>query len=217
LEKVLEPMLQTLNVSRDELQQKFGHDLSQMIQLEINFYGSEIFVSFNNRSRLSYLGFSKFCYTISLDTVSFSNELEHLDISINMSTPSSLINHVITGTLNFFLDFRAYLTESDDIENIDHAGTSDSLIIKTHFSKQNNHTLGISGHYISISQTNGGKQCTTDFSKDVCQAKCRIQQIEKLCNCSPTTWPMLMKTPDSNNCNLAQYKHCLRFNVTGTY
>jgi hypothetical protein len=228
MENVLEPMMQNLNVSREELQQKFGHDLSQMIQLEMNFYGSETYIPLNNKSRLSYLGSSKlpdfgsskFCFTIPLDTVSFSNELDHIEISLNMSAHSSLRNVVIGSNLNFVLDFTAHLTESDLLENIVSKGiaygSTDASLIESQISDMTNLTLGISGHYISISQTKGGSQCTTDFSKEVCQAKCRIKQIEKLCNCSPTTWPMLLENAGINNCNLTQYKHCLRLNTTGT-
>ena len=223
MEQVLEPMMNKLRVSREELQQKLGHDWSQMIQMRVIFFGATSTIPLDNNTRLSYLGFRQFCYTLPLDTVLFSNELDHIEIFINGPTSLEVPYFDMSLISNYGLDFSAHLIEFDlnkiDSSNLDNvngwwSSSGDGTFISMGRYAQFNRKMGISGHYIQVPQRNGINRCTTDLTQEVCQAKCRIQQIEKLCNCSPTTWSMLLN-PGSNNCTLAQYKNCLQLNLTG--
>jgi hypothetical protein len=212
MENVLEPMLNELNVSRVEVQQKLGDHWSQMIRMTVNFFGATSTVRLDNNIRLSYLGLMQLCYTLPLDTVPFSNELDHIQIFINSSIGAFAVDlspHLIESDVGYLWDSYQSQFDSDLYKT-----TNNGIYISMVMSKQLNHTMGVYGQYIQLPRTNGIDRCTADLTEEICQAKCRIQQIEKLCNCSPTTWPMLMKQ-GSNNCTLAQYKTCLKLNLTG--
>src|SRR4051812_21456647 len=84
MENILELKLKELNVTHDELRQKFGHEISHMIQLKLNFVGSTSY-SLLNETRLSYIGDYGLCYLLPFDKAVYLHELDYTEVFANMS------------------------------------------------------------------------------------------------------------------------------------
>jgi hypothetical protein len=56
-------------------------------------------------------------------------------------------------------------------------------------------------------------QCSNEETQETCRARCRIKFIEKICNCSPTTWPTLLSRT-SKECSWNDYLICLNYSGT---
>jgi hypothetical protein len=211
MEKIIELKLIEFNVTRNELRQKLGIELRKLLQFEVNFFGLTNF-SLSNNTIMSFLDNYNLCYQVPV--IVFSSTSDYAEFSINTSSRPDFSGFFgdlsdFESLSTFKLDFNAHLTQVSPDVDTDALG----LLFTSGNGVCNTLSVGILGQYSMISKINENKKCVNERTKEVCQAKCRIQLIEKLCNCSPSTWPSLLP-PNAKECTLSQYKLCLDYNVT---
>ncbi len=185
------------NITTDSMRKKLGTEFQKILQLRVDFSGSTNF-DFTSQLRLYHVSRDKMVYNFPTNIASFSDLIDRIEISANLSRFPMLSKRssiwLVFGASDFNTDLRGELDYAELQYGADIGSQADISFRPGSVHK-------------SMLNNTGTEFCAAVENTQVCVAKCRINLIQKYCNCSPTRWPTLL-SPGENDCSLAKYREC---------
>ncbi len=145
-----------------------------------------------------------FCYQVSFDKYPFYEGLKQLIKITTANISKTLPNSEIASYDRIFeVDFTdGNRTGLEWTLNVDEG-------VFTHVYLPIENTIRVDAVYHSLPiLVNGRARCSETISQEGCIAKCRVNLIQKLCNCSATSWYYLIPN-NQRECLATDYFFCL--------
>jgi hypothetical protein len=206
---LLEENMHTFNLTSNELRQKFGGEVNRYFSLQANqtttmtnLTEMEQEIPIEYTTSVSSWGI---CYQLSFDKYPFyygqRQEIRITTANISKTLPNS---EIINDFRTFEVDFTdGNKTGLEWTINIDEG-------VSTQVSNAIFNEIRVDAVYRSLPiVANGRARCSETISQEGCIAKCRVHLIQKLCNCSATSWYYLVPT-NLRECRASDYFSCLK-------
>ncbi len=177
---ILETIMLRLNISIDELRQRFGVQVAALYSLQIGRYDLKVLDKIINVSRTTLIDGSQICYGIQFNLYPLKASSFFGIIFSEHSLPSP---HKYGENRNYSIYFGKRFLTYDRI--------SESRI-NSLFRRIEYYTVELTKYRTPRGLT-GGKECCNELSLEECHTICRIKHIQNHCKCLPTLWPELIK------------------------
>ena len=198
---ILSHCIQSLNVTANELKQKCGNEFKKVIIIELEYINKTTNGSSYNTSLLdsvretTSISGNSICYKLHFNEHMFRSKKDEVFMYINRDLlPENLEkNSSLTIDLN-----------GRDI-NLNEYFAADGSIISAQFGEMTVAKIRIAAYYDALSyDSNGALKCSRNVTLEDCQDHCRIQTIERYCNCTPVSWSKLTASTEEY-CTLDDY------------
>jgi hypothetical protein len=212
---LLEEKMQKFNLTSNELRQKFGGEVNkfyfslQAIQTNIRANSSmmEQEIPINFTTSVSYYGI---CYQVSFDRHPFYDGQNQM---IKITTADIWKTLPNSQSINQNRTFAVDFTDGNKtgLELTLHIDEGVSTVAE--FPTLNSIRVDSVYRSLPIVVNGGSARCSDTISQEGCIAKCRVHLIQKLCNCSATSWYYLIPT-NLRECRASDYFSCLEYGST---
>uniref|UniRef100_A0A914VDY7 Uncharacterized protein n=1 Tax=Plectus sambesii TaxID=2011161 RepID=A0A914VDY7_9BILA len=221
-----------LNVSVDELRQKFGYEVqcffasgSFFIQHSVfrkGSYGSEeTDDGIISLGRTTFVDYNQVCLQL-IDPYEFRVKQDVLRISFE-ARPLQQGGEIypfymeVAEAANNVDDSRTYTIDlaGRDTVVFDQADKTDN-VIKGRLGENRMASVSISAVYRALSVVRNERRCHDEKSADDCKSECRFNTISHFYNCTPTSWPALAPS-DGGRCSIAKFIKYRDYNETELY
>ncbi len=209
----LEENMQKFNLTSNELRQKFGGEVNRYFSLQANQINTmanltvmEQEIPINFTTSISNWGI---CYQASFDKYPFYDGQRQLIKITTANISKTLPNLETANNIRIFeVDFTdGNRTGLEWTLNIDEG-------VFTYINLPMFNTIRVDAVYHSLPMVvNGRASCSETISQEGCIAKCRVNLIQKLCNCSATSWYYLIPS-NQRECRASDYFTCLEYGST---
>lgn len=179
-ESILEKLMSTLNISIDELRQKFGEEVAELYSVRISLHHFIEFIGQIKDMRLNYIDKVRICFE-----ADFNNYPLKMASYFGISVSEKALPCASTHGFN-----RGFIAVY--FENIITSGFKDKFHINPYFDAVVYYTMELT-QYRMLPEMNDVRVCISDQLLEECEAACRIKFIQERCNCLPTSWPSLLK------------------------
>lgn len=177
----LEAILLKLNISTDELRQRFGVEVAVLYSLNVSVHHLDSGNEDIDFSRTTFIDENQICYETQFNLYPFRIS-DYIKIrALERSLPSPQSSGLNRDIIKVYFAKRFF--------KFDHAS---ELLIPSYFGSLTLYKIDLVEYRI-LPQINNGEVRCNEQPLEECETVCRINFIQKECKCMSTLWPSLQK------------------------
>jgi hypothetical protein len=200
--------IRSIGVTIEELKQKCGIEVKKLITIDIKHLnetkGNQISGPMDLVNETRFISETTICYWLQLDEHIFTTKTEGILLNVNRELlPDSEKNCTFTIDLS---------GQDSNLNQGDFRAQEDGSILSIQFEQMSTFQIKIREIFITLSPSINN--CSQEKTQADCKDDCRIEMIQKYCNCTPVSWSRLNST-NKEYCTLDKYFSCFQYSGSG--